>query len=82
MNRYFFNTENGSAHRDEVGLELESMGAARVAAIRYTGQIMANEPDVLRDGKEFHVQVTDDRGLNLFEVICYVNNAPAAGDTK
>ena len=43
---------------------------------------MADEPEVLWDGRELHVEVRDDRGLQLFDVVCYVMNAPAAGDTK
>ena len=80
--RYYFSTKDSTAHRDTLGVELKDKAAARVEAIRYAGVVMADEPGVLWDGQEFHVQVSDERGLQLFDVVCYVLNAPAAGDTK
>jgi hypothetical protein len=80
--RYFFNTKDGTRHLDKEGVELKDKAAARVEAVRYAGAVMANEPGVLWDGQEFHVEVSNERGLQLFDVVCYVMNAPAAGDTK
>ena len=80
--RYFFNTTDGTVHCDETGVELKDKAAARVEAIRYAGTVMADEPGLLWDGEELHVDVSNENGLQLFKVICYVMNAPAAGDTK
>ncbi|HMI19768.1 MAG TPA: hypothetical protein VK533_09505 [Sphingomonas sp.] len=80
--QYFFHTKDGSTHRDSVGVELPDKAAARVEAIRHAGVLMADEPEVLWDGQELHVEVSDEHGLQLFDVVCYVMNAPAAGDTK
>lgn len=80
--RYFFHTRDCTAQRDTIGVDLQDKAAARVEAIRQAGVVMADEPEVLWDGRELHVEVRDDRGLQLFDVVCYVMNAPAAGDTK
>ncbi len=82
MPRYFFDTENGHAHRDIEGTDLSGLAAARVHAIRYAGDVMSNEPGVLWDGNEFQVAVTDGGGTLLFTIACKAHNAPAAGDTK
>lgn len=82
MPRYFFTTENGQVHQDDIGTELAGLAAARVHAIQYAGEVMAHEPDVLWDGREFHVEVSDERQALLFIVICHTRNAPAGGDTK
>jgi hypothetical protein len=80
--KYFFDTQDGAAGADAEGVELPDMARARVEAIRYAGAVMSHEPDVLWDGRDFHVFVSDATGLLLFDVCCQVNNAPAAGDTK
>ncbi|MDO6415683.1 hypothetical protein Q4F19_14935 [Sphingomonas sp. BIUV-7] len=80
MPRYFFSTANGERHPDDEGLDLPNHAAARVAAIKYAGAIMENEPDVLWDGQSFQVEVTDDRGLILFTIVSIAINAPGGGD--
>lgn len=82
MSRYFFHSKDGEAHRDEDGTELGSLSAARVQAIRYAGEVMSNEPDVLWDGNEFRVEVSNTSRKLLFTIVCQAHNAPAAGDTK
>ncbi|MDB5738511.1 MAG: hypothetical protein JWO65_2179 [Sphingomonas bacterium] len=79
MPRYFFSTGGGEREVDEEGLDLRDHAAARVAAIKHAGTIMENEPDV---GRDFRVEVTDDRGLLLFTIIALAVNAPAGGDVK
>ena len=82
MPRYFFHTEDGEPHQDDSGTELAGPAAARVHAIQYAGEVMSNEPDVLWDGREFHVEVRDEHQELLFIVTCKALNAPAGGDTK
>jgi hypothetical protein len=82
MPRYFFSTGGGEREVDEEGLDLRDHAAARVAAIKHAGTIMENEPDVLWDGRDFRVEVADDRGLLLFTIIALAVNAPAGGDVK
>ena len=82
MPRYFFNTADGHRDVDTEGLELPDHAAARIAAIRHAGAIMEHEPDVLWDGRDFRVEVTDERRLLLFTIITLAVNAPAGGDVK
>ncbi len=79
MPRFFFHTANGSRARDTEGIELPHPGAARKEAIRYAGAVLSNDPDVLWDGRDFRVEVTDDANLLLFTIIMLAVDAPAAG---
>lgn len=76
MPRYHFHTKDGGEHRDEEGTELPNHAAARVAAIRYTGDVMSDQPDVLWDGRDFRVQVTDDAGEHLFTIVTLAVDSP------
>jgi len=82
MARYFFNTAANRREPNSEGAELADHAAARNDAIIYAGQIMHGEPNVLWDGRDFVVDVTNDQGLMLFRLTAYVTNAPAGGDTK
>jgi hypothetical protein len=82
MSRYFFSTANGEREIDKDRMELADPAAARIAAIRHAGAIMENEPEVLWDGCDFRVELTDDCGLLLFTIVTLVVNAPAAGKAK
>jgi hypothetical protein len=82
MPRYFFSTANGERDIDKDGMELADPTAARIAAIRHAGAIMENEPEVLWDGGDFRVEVTDDCGLLLFTIITLAVDAPADSKVK
>ncbi|MES3097632.1 MULTISPECIES: DUF6894 family protein [Sphingomonas] len=82
MARYFFNAADNRHGPDSEGTELADHAAARKHAIIFAGQIMHGEPAVLWDGRDFVVDVTNERGLMLFRLTAYVTNAPAGGDTK
>jgi hypothetical protein len=82
MAQYFFKTVDDRHDPDQEATELADLAAARKHAIVFAGQVMHGEPAVLWDGRDFHVEVTDDQGLLLFTLTAYVTNAPAAGDTK
>lgn len=82
MAQYFLHTEGALRQSDGEGTEMSNHGSVRKHAIVYAGQVMHGEPNVLWDGNDFNVQVTDEAGLLLFTLIAYVANAPAAGDTK
>jgi hypothetical protein len=68
MPRYFFHTANGSVELDPDGTDLPDDGAARVHAIKFAGDVMHHEPDVLWDGSEFRVRVTDQKQQLLFTI--------------
>jgi hypothetical protein len=82
MPRYYFHTVDGGRDRDHEGTELKDLASARVQAIKFTGDIMSDQPEVLWDGRDFRVEVTDDDDTLLFTIITLAVNAPAGGDTK
>ena len=69
MPMYHFATIDGGRDEDPEGSECASDAAARIEAIRYAGAVMNHEPDVLWDGRQFRVEVTDDDGLLLFTIL-------------
>jgi hypothetical protein len=80
VQRYFFHTADGSRDRDEVGTELDGHAAAKVEAIKFAGNCLADDPGALFDTHGFRVEVTDAHGLLLFTVITLAVDAPAAGE--
>ena len=44
-------------------------GAARAAAIRYAGDVISDQPELLDASQAFKVEVTDDAGQALFTVV-------------
>ena len=79
MSRYFFSSVDGERVDDDRGTELPDHGAARVHAIQYAGDVMSSEPGVLWDGQEFKVEVSDDKGIKLFKILCHAIDEPASG---
>lgn len=69
MPRYFFHSVDGQLDVDEEGSELPNLAAARVRAIRYAGDVLTSEPEVLWDGHEFRVQVTDEHGAVVVTIV-------------
>ena len=82
MPRYFFATADGERSPDDQGTELPNHAAARVAAIKYAGAMMEKKPEVLWDGRDFRVEVTNEQGLMLFTIIALAINAPGSGNTN
>lgn len=78
MPRYFFHHIDGHVEHDDEGIELESIRAARVAAVIFTGESLRDDPDQVCDGQAFRVEVADDRGTLLFSVVTVtIDAAPA-----
>lgn len=80
MGRYYFHTASGSRQRDREGMECNDAHAARVEAIRFAGALMADEPDVLWDGRDFRVEVTDEDQRLVCTVISLAVDAPRPHD--
>jgi len=78
MPRYFFHTADGGRDRDRQGVELADAAAAHKEAIRFAGTVLNDEPDLLGGGRDFRVEVTDERGDLLFTIIALAVDAPAA----
>ena len=78
MPRYFFHTAEGEEQRDPDGFECKDMTSARREAIRYAGAVLQDEPDVLWDGRDFRVVVTDEQDELLFTVVMLTVDTPRA----
>ena len=69
MPRYFFAIEDHVRDEDHQGTELPDAAQARLAAIRFAGAVLGDDPDLVWDGREFKVEVTDDTGAPVLDVI-------------
>lgn len=69
MPRYFFNTADGGVNPDDHGMELPDDTAARVAAVRYAGDVLSDQPDVLGTGRHFRVEVVREDGTQLSTIV-------------
>ena len=75
MTRYHFNSHDGGDHRDVEGTELSDHKQARAEALKSVGQILIEEADHLED--QFTMEVTDDKGLDLYHLNVGVTPSPA-----
>lgn len=80
--RYFFHTADGSRERDTEGVALASLHDARVEAIKFAGDRIAEQPDMLADGRPFRVEVTNEHGLQLFTVVTFAIDSTVVGDAE
>lgn len=69
MPRYFFHLTDGEDYPDLHGTMLEDHAAARIEAVRFSGQLLSERPDKFWSGEEWKMRVTDDKDLTLFELI-------------
>lgn len=60
MQRYHFNLSDGFETNDESGYIFAQAEQAHVAAVRYTGELLKDNPDLLAIDHHFHLTVTDD----------------------
>jgi hypothetical protein len=77
MARYFFHTADGSRDRDEDGVDLPDIQAARIEAIRYAGEMLTQHPDLLGGAHDFCVEVVNEDEKLLFKVVARAMNATA-----
>ena len=75
---YHFNVRDGSNIPDPDGTELPNVQAARVEAVKLAGRLLLDEPDTFWEGSDWHVEVTNDRGLILFRLDFMATEAAAA----
>lgn len=78
MPRYFFHVHDGVDLRDEDGTELSDIRAARVEAVRFAGEVIANDADRRSLGEDWRLEVTDEAGLILFRLDFTIAESPAA----
>ncbi len=73
---YFFNLAGAVYDPDVEGVELASLGEARVRAAKYASDVLLERPDVVWTGEELRIEVTDARQLVLFTLIIMGVDAP------
>lgn len=76
MPRYFFHSADGARNWDEAGVELRDDGIARIEGIRLAGSVLNDEPELLQDGHDFRIEVTNSDKRLLFTIIALAVNAP------
>lgn len=75
MASYFFHSENGHPHQDEVGLELASEDEARREAVRMLGDLIKGKPGEILDSGHLKIRVKSDAGADLFQLEVRLVNA-------
>ena len=73
---YHFGSVDGRREADDEGTELENDGAAQIMALRYAGEVLQSDPDMLWKNGQWRVEVTDGDGVLLFTVITLAIDAP------
>jgi hypothetical protein len=74
----FFNLAGAVYDPDVEGIEMASIGDARVEAARFAGELIRDQPHLAWAGEEMRVEVTDANQLILFTIIVLGVDAPAA----
>lgn len=82
MPRYFFDVEDHHTEVDDIGQELSGPAEARVHAIVYAGSILRDEPDMVWDGEEFSVRVSDEDRNEVVSVYVRAVDATPGGDAS
>lgn len=76
MPRYFFHVQDGQDFPDLEGTELPDLAAARAQAVQFAGSLLADQPETFWASGEWHLQVTDEAGLSLFQLTFFATEAP------
>ena len=75
---YHFNLTDGAREPDLMGTDLPDHEAARLEAVRLSGEVASERPAALWADGSLQVEVTDDAGMVLFLVTTIVTQAAAA----
>ena len=75
--RCFFHIAGAIRDVDDAGVEIATIGEARLMAARYLSEVLKDQPDSIWLGDEVRVEVTDIDNLVLFTVISFGVDAPA-----
>lgn len=74
MTRYFFNIEDHVRDEDNQGTELADAAQARLQAIAFAAGVLRDDPGLVWDGREFIVQVSNEQGERVGDVIVRAEN--------
>ena len=72
---FYFNLSDHTVEKDDEGTELSSFCEARAEAIKFAGNYLGDNPNMLDDGATFKVQVTDADRKPLFSVVITIDEA-------
>jgi hypothetical protein len=77
MPRYFFHVHDGDDFPDLQGTVLDDIDAARVEAVRFSGDLLRHGAEKFWSGEEWSMRVSDDKDLTLFELLFTATCSPA-----
>ncbi len=77
--RFFFHVHDGQDFVDHVGTELPSILDARRHAARYAGELLQTDPELFWSGHQWQMDVADERGSILFQLMFVGIDSPAVG---
>ncbi|MBX9933589.1 MAG: hypothetical protein K2Y56_19050 [Methylobacterium sp.] len=77
MPRYFFHVFDGKSTLDADGTELPDWHTARREAVRLAGEILSDEAQGPFLGNEWRMEVTDAKGLTLFQLDFFFTESAA-----
>lgn len=79
MPRFYFDVRNGDdIIDDDEGEELEGLNAARIMAVRLSGELLRDSPDRFWSTGEWNCTVRDERRLVLFVLHFFAVEASGA----
>lgn len=76
MPRFYFNVHDGKSGLDTQGTDLPDWRTARIEAIRLAGEILKDEASHIVLGDNWRIDVTDHRGLILFQMAILLIDSP------
>lgn len=82
MPRFYFDISPGAGTADltdDEGEELADLDAARINAVRLSGEILKDYPDRFWSNGEWSCTVRDENRLLLFVLRFYATDAPPSG---
>lgn len=85
MPRFYFDISDSpglSDLPDDEGEELEGLNAARIMAVRLSGEILRDYPDRFWSTGEWNCTVRGEDGLTLFVLHFYATDAPVLRASK
>lgn len=85
MPRFYFDISDGADIadiKDDEGHDIEGLSAARIEAVRLSGELLKSYPDRFWSVGEWSCTVRDENKLILFVLHFWAQEAPAAGGSK
>jgi hypothetical protein len=79
MTRYFFDTQDGQSVADAEGVELPSLAAAEIEAVRLAGELLREHAEEFWTSRVFAVSVTDQHGVGQFVITIAGTRTPTRG---